>query len=309
MKMIQNSIKYLILGMPFLALTAFGQSSSDAYRVETFSVSDSPRVEIRTSGGFIEVHGNDGDEVIVEMYVRYGNRYLKSDDTDLSNFEITIEKRGDRVVAEARSIRSRSGWFISGRTESISFRLYVPEGAEVEGRTSGGNVSARNISNKVYLSTSGGRVTATDLSGRAELKTSGGTLQLTDIDGVLNARTSGGSIAASGINGTAELNTSGGNITLEKISARMIARTSGGNIRAELSEFKENLELSTSGGNIVIRVPEQKHYNLDLRGQRVNTTLENFTGEFARNRIIGKVGDGGPLLSARTSGGSVSISN
>lgn len=301
-------VSLLVLAQSGL-FTLYAQSSDDAYRTEMFVVNTTPSVEIRTSGGFIEVQGSTGEEVLVEMFVSLRGRYLQPSDTDLSNVEIIIEQDGERIRAEARSTGSSSRWFGLGSSESVSFRVTVPEGAIVDGRTSGGSVSAKGLTNAVYLTTSGGSVTASDLTGTAELRTSGGTLQLDRIDGTLKASTSGGSIRANDIKGAADLSTSGGTIRLENIDAKMNARTSGGSIRANLASAVHDLELRTSGGNIVITLPETEHFDLDLRGQRVHTTLRNFSGEVTRNRVSGKMGNGGPFISARTSGGSVTISH
>jgi hypothetical protein len=47
---------------------------------------------------------------------------------------------------------------------------------------------------------------------------------------------------------------------------------------------------------------------LDLRGSRVSTQLENFSGDMEDDDVEGTINGGGPLLSARTSGGTVSVS-
>lgn len=284
------------------------QSDEDAYRIDVFSTSETPLVDIRTSGGSIEVNGHSGNQVEVKMFVKQGRQYLTPDDTDLSDFEITIEQEGDRVVAEAR--KDDEGWtsfFRSGRNISISFHVMLPENSVVDGRTSGGSVSAKNIHNQLSLRTSGGSITAEQISGEADLRTSGGSISLEDIYGEMNARTSGGSISAANIRGESDLRTSGGSIRLENIAAKLSARTSGGSIRAHLSEFNDDLSLRTSGGSIRINMPYTEHFNIDLRGGRVNTELRNFTGESGRNRISGKVGEGGPALTARTSGSTVSL--
>lgn len=308
-----KAIKWIFATPLFLVLfgtaIACAQSASDAYRTETFTVSSSPSVEVKTSGGFVEVIGSDSEQVIVEMFVSRRNRYLKESDTDLSNFEIVIEQSGDAVRVEARRRGTLTGRLRGSVNEAISFRVTVPREAVVEGSTSGGRVSATGLLNQVSLTTSGGSVNASDISGSADFKTSGGSIALEKISGSLRAQTSGGSIRASNIEGVAEVTTSGGSITLEKISAKMSARTSGGSIRANLAEFVQDVELRTSGGNVTITIPELENYSLDIRGQRVNTTLQNFSGEMSRDRIRGNIGEGGPLLSARTSGGRVSISH
>lgn len=300
-------IAFSVLVFSFFS-TAGAQSADDAYRTELFSSSQSPEVEISTSGGSINVIGHDRREVVVEMYARRGNRYLTPSDTDLSDYEISIEKNGDYVLASAR--REDGTWnrlFGSNRNISISFRVYVPHAALVDGRTSGGSVSAEQMTNRVSLKTSGGSVSAENISGTADFRTSGGSISIENADGEISARTSGGSIRVNGLRGEAELSTSGGSVRLENIDAKMSAKTSGGGIEAHFLTFNDDINLRTSGGSIRIDIPESENYDLNLKGQRVRTNLRNFTGQAERDLITGRVGSGGPELSARTSGGSVRL--
>lgn len=296
-----------VIAIGYLGLVSdvTAQNRADAYRVDEFDTSDSPAVIVETSGGFVEIIGTDGSEVVSEMFVRQGRRYLDASDTDLSDFNIEIEKRGDevRVIAEQKGSRI----FSMSRRPSVSFRVYVPYNAIASGRTSGGYVSASDLTNGIDLRTSGGSVTAKNISGEIELRTSGGRIEIENLSGSIDARTSGGSIEANQISGVAELSTSGGSIELSNIDAKISARTSGGSIRASLDTFEEDADLRTSGGNIRIELPEAENFDLELRGQRVNIELRNFTGQAERDNIKGYVGSGGPLLSARTSGGSVYV--
>lgn len=284
------------------------QDRNNAYRVDTFTPTSSPALELLTSGGSLEVIGHDENEIIIETYVRRGSRYLDPSDTDLSEFDLEIDQDGDVVRAEA--IREDSGFsiFRGSRNISISFKAYVPVHTEVNGRTSGGSVTARNLMNDVNLRTSGGSITVESIDGNAVVHTSGGGISIDDFAGAIEARTSGGSISVNGLQGIGDLRTSGGSIKLENISAKLDARTSGGSIRAELRSLYDDVDLRTSGGSIRIDLQGATDFDLNLRGNRVNTQLRNFSGEFENNRIVGKIGDGGPVISARTSGGSVSLS-
>lgn len=284
------------------------QSAEDAYRTEAFSTSASPAVNISTSGGFVNVLGHDENVVRVEMYVRRGRQYLTPAQTDLSDFDITINHQNDEVTAYAKKEKGNwLGLLSSNNNLSVSFKVYVPQAAVVDGRTSGGSVSGENLANQLNLRTSGGSVTAKHIEGEADLRTSGGSITLEDIHGTIDAKTSGGSIQAENISGVANLRTSGGSIRLEDVSAKLSAHTSGGTIRTYLSTFANDIDLKTSGGSIRIDLPSTADFNVDLSGQRVITELKNFTGESGKRSVRGQMGEGGPLIKAKTSGGSVSL--
>jgi len=307
-----ENIKEFLFCMLAMLLTLFSslvaQDTHEAYRSEIFSTDAGPSVVIETSGGYIQVFGHDENEVKVDMIVRRGNRTLSTSDTDLSDFEIEIKQEGNTVYATAKRESSGLGrWFGSGSNISVSFVVHAPTGSVVEGRTSGGSVTAKKLNNNVSMRTSGGSVTAEAISGTADLRTSGGSISLKNIEGTLSARTSGGSIRADGLTGNSELRTSGGSIHIENSGGAISAHTSGGSIRAHMLEFSNDLDFNTSGGSIRVQVPETEHFDLDLRGSRVEMTLRNFTGDTERNRISGKIGDGGPKIAARTSGGTVRV--
>lgn len=307
-----KNIKTFLLGLMAMLLALFSslaaQNTTDAYRSEIFSAGAEPSVIIETSGGYIQVNGHNENEVRVDMIVRRGNRTLSPSDTDLSEYEIEIKQDGNTIYATAsRETGGFSRWFGSGSNISISFIVHTPVGSVIDGRTSGGSVTATNLKNNVSLRTSGGSVTAEAISGTTDLRTSGGSITLTDIEGNLTARTSGGSIRADGLSGNSDLRTSGGSIRIESSRGEISAHTSGGSIHAQMLEFANDLNFTTSGGSIRVQIPSTDHFDLELRGSRVNMTLQNFTGNTERNRITGRIGEGGPKITARTSGGTVSV--
>lgn len=305
---IYTSVTALLIMLLCMFSSVFAQSPDDAYRIETFSVNDLPTVQIETSGGSIKTIGHAENSVRVEMYVRRSNRYYSPSDTDLDDFEINISQSGNTVTASAERENSGiGGWFTNNHNFSISFVVYTPSESIVNGGTSGGSVSAENITHTLHLRTSGGSVKADKVSGEVSLRTSGGSISLTDSDGTIDARTSGGSINLDRTYGNINVRTSGGGIRVTDSGGTLSARTSGGSIRADLGEVTGDLDLRTSGGSIRIHVPGEAGYDLNLRGNRVNVDLVNFTGSSERNSIEGSMNGGGYKITARTSGGSVNL--
>lgn len=306
-----EKIKTLILSVLTLVMGVFStvsaQSSSDAYQTETFSVENSPSVTINTSGGHIDVVGHSDNEVRVEMYVRKGNRYYSTSGTDLDDYEITIEKSGNSVTASAKKENSRGRWFRSGDNFSISFKVFTPESSLVEARTSGGHISAENLQNDLSARTSGGHINVDGIVGLMDLRTSGGHIEILNSNGNADARTSGGHIRAENSQGNLNLRTSGGHINLNEFQGAVSGRTSGGSITANFLELTGNLDLRTSGGSIRIKVPDEEGYDFNLSGNRVDVSLQNFTGDSRRGRIVGKMNGGGYSVQAKTSGGSVIV--
>src|SRR5699024_7786715 len=156
--------------------------------------------------------------------------------------------------------------------------------------------------------TSGGHISIQKLAGNQQLKTSGGHLKISQVEGTVDASTSGGHINVDGSSDELMLKTSGGHITLTDVGGEIEAKTSGGNITADLNTIVDQAKLKTSGGNIFITIPENTALDLDLKGSYVNASLDNFSGTTDRNEIEGEFNGGGPELSAKTSGGVVTLS-
>ncbi|MES2731427.1 MAG: hypothetical protein V4714_06750 [Bacteroidota bacterium] len=293
------------------------------YLTKEFTLNGDGNLHVETSGGNITVVGGSGNQVKVEMFARLnGNR--DSDKTEvkeeLDKYDITIKQDGNTITATAK----RKASFRSQRSHlSLSFSLYTPanmasqletSGGNIslanltgtqEAETSGGNITTENLKGNLSLETSGGNLTSTNVSGDVKMETSGGNIRLTKCHGKWNAQTSGGNIDVTDAQGELKVATSGGQINLKGMSGSLDARTSGGGIEADIVELGKYLTLETSGGSIEATIPGGKGLDLDLEGDRVKTTLNNFSGTSEKDRIVGKMNGGGIPVKMTTSGSTV----
>jgi len=304
----QTSNLYGIIAVIALAFAPLAVNASkvfdDPFLTKTFNLS-SGELYVSTSGGSIKVEGGNGNQVKVEMYVK-SNRYGEDKIREIldEDYEIRIEKNGSRIEAVAK--REGSGWSWNGI--SISFVIYTPKDFACELNTSGGSLSISGVTGKSHeLRTSGGSITAEDMSGRLDAVTSGGSITISDYKGDIDAKTSGGSIKLEDIVGDLEVTTSGGGIRINDVQGSVYATTSGGSINADISKLEDQLILKTSGGSVHATIPSGLGLDLDLRGNRVNTSLNNFSGESKSDRVRGTVNGGGIDVQLATSGGSVNL--
>jgi DUF4097 and DUF4098 domain-containing protein YvlB len=296
-------ISPLLLGLFIMSFShlAFAQSPVAS---QEFTVGDYAEVEVSTSGGQIEVIGKNTTKVTVNAIAYVNGR--RSSNANLDNWSITIEEIQGKIVAKAEK-DSNMGWLRGGNNVSIAFEIETPVNTELSARTSGGSVSIENLSGNQFARTSGGNMEANNIQGNVELRTSGGAIRIENIEGQAEVATSGGSIRARKVTQGLKARTSGGSLNLQEISGSLEAKTSGGSIEVFLINPIEYIEVSTSGGNVTIEVPENLGYDLELTGSRVRTELRNFTGSSSRDAIRGAMNGGGIPLKARTSGGSVSL--
>lgn len=300
----------LLLMIPVLAAndSAENTGKEEPYRVESFNIDGPGTLDVKTSGGHITVEGSSSNTVRVEMYVKKNGRNLQPEDINLEDWEINITQSGNSIKATAKRENGGNwGFFGNNNNFSISFVVYTPKEMSTNLKTSGGHIKTRGLNGDQKMSTSGGHLKLANLKGTIDARTSGGHINISDVSGDLEARTSGGHIEVNNSEGTLRVKTSGGHITLADVSGSVKASTSGGHIKADLKSINQFVDLRTSGGNVKIRVPEDMGFDLNLRGSYVRTNLKNFSGEVDRNEVEGKLNGGGAKISARTSGGTVSL--
>lgn len=280
------------------------KSMDDPFISRSFNLS-SGQLDVSTSGGSIRVEGENSNKVVVEMYVKSSKHSdEKIKEIVEEDYEISIEQSGSKVVAVAK--RTAKNWSNNGI--SISFVVHTPKDFACNLHTSGGSLKISGVIGKSHsMTTSGGSITAEDMSGDLDATTSGGSINVEDFNGNLDARTSGGSINLEDIMGDIDVSTSGGGIKISDVSGSIHATTSGGSINADISSLKDQLVLKTSGGSVRATIPSGLGLDLDLRGNRVNTSLSNFSGESKSDRVKGTVNGGGIEVMLATSGGSVNL--
>jgi DUF4097 and DUF4098 domain-containing protein YvlB len=325
-----------ILGVCLLASSAAAQAAEKRLD-RTFTVAPGGRLTIESDGSDLRVEGTSGNQVEVHVL-------LKGSERTLERMTLTAEQSGDDVAVSAKRGLDKwtdffGGWSLDGKVEvkvphnyNIDIRtaggdIVVAQlqgdargktsGGDikltemhgpVEMQTSGGDVRAEQIEGNTRLGTSGGDVDVTRLTGDLDAKTSGGYIHLSDISGRVVARTSSGNVVASGIRGDSELKTSGGDIRAT-IDGKIMAHTSGGNVTAELVGANRGISVSSSGGDLTVRVPKNTtgELNAATSGGSVRTELPVTTTEMGEHKLTGTINGGGNEIYARTSGGSIKI--
>ncbi len=298
------SIAFLVL---FLSFNNFSiaQSDSDIYTNASFS-HPSPELEISTRGGSVRVMGDDVTSTEVRVFVRQGRSYLSKSDISKEDLGLEMYIEGDKIIITSSYAGRSRGWFSS--TPSVSYHIVTPKSAKVNGTTSGGSMRAENIHGDLNYKTCGGSIRVNNASGEVSLSTSGGSIRIETVKGNLSANTSGGSIRVTDATGNINVRTSGGSLRMDNIDGTLRGKTSGGSIRANVTRITGALDLETSGGSISLTLPyDNEGYNFDLRGNRVNVDLKQFTGTAERNSVSGKMYDGKNSVRARTSGGTVTV--
>ena len=330
-------------GLPFVTLKA-----QSPYMQKSFPRESVHEVRAETSGGNISVSGETSGEARIEVYIKPSNgrdRDMSKEEIEKKlhdQFDLIVEVEGGVLKAVAKHKEHFMNW---NNSLSISFVIHAPQnsssalrtsggnidikglsgtedfrtsggnlnveqlGGKITGRTSGGNVTIINSKDNIDLQTSGGNMHAERCEGTIRLQTSGGNVHLKGLKGNIRATTSGGEVEGGDISGELQARTSGGNVNFENMAGSLAASTSGGNIHVSMTDPGKYVDLSNSGGDITLVLPQGKGLDLNISGEQVHSTaMNNFKGDLDKHRINGTLNGGGVPVKIDGNSGSVHLS-
>jgi DUF4097 and DUF4098 domain-containing protein YvlB len=315
-----------------------------AYQTKTFNAESFMKVDIKTSGGHINVEGGAEKNATVKVKIK-GNNGLnglsKSEIEDrLQQYDLKIAVENNTLICEAKP-KGKMDW---RNSLSISFELKVPSEINLSAITSGGSISLMGLNGQLDFKTSGGSLVLENLKGNVMGKTSGGSISLMNGKGDVNLKTSGGSIQVENAKGDINLMTSGGSLNLKNLKGKVVAKTSGGSIRVDnadggldvatsggginLNQIKGNLSATTSGGgidakditlgetltlktssgNIHVDLPFNKGMDLNIKGSRIKSAkLKEVSNSLDKGYVKGRVNGGGTAVTISASSGTVYV--
>jgi len=184
----------------------------------------------------------------------------------------SMEKTDEMVKVTGKRKSSFSSWFSN---MNVEVEIKVPAQFNLD------------------ISTAGGDIKCGGITGKAELNSSGGDIWADKFSGIIN------------------VSTSGGNIFLFCRDAQIDAETSGGDVTLEYEGENKGIELSTSGGDIEVKVPKEFTASMELStsGGDVSCSLNmSNVKKSSGSRLVGDLNGGGQKLSAHTSGGDITVS-
>ncbi len=310
-----------------LPLGGYSQDDKVPTVTKTFDMDQPGTLNASSSGGSVTVKNHDQKSVIIQAFVRANGRLLSPTDPSLKDvledIDLNFAKNGSEVTAKVDRKSHINLWNNVG----VSLTIMVPRemscnvsssggGLKISGvsgthsfSSSGGGVQLENVSGNTKAKSSGGGVKAVNLNGDVHLSSSGGGVSLEGAHGNVYLRSSGGGVDLSDIHGNVDASSSGGGVSVSGEGGSVRATSSGGSVKVNLIKLTGELSLQSSGGGIdaVIRDGDKLGLDLDLRSDRVNIDLHNFSGTSEKNRVNGTMNGGGIRLNMHASGGNVNV--
>jgi hypothetical protein len=331
---------FLLLIMASPVFFASAQDNRTPYFTKSLTADGVKAVFAQTSGGSITVSGAAGEPARIEVYVTGNNDESYSKEEIKKRLEedyiLDIDVNNNELHVTAKNRRNNINW---RKHLNIGFKIYVNKQTTthlntsggsihldnltgnqnfgtsggslhldkltgvIKGETSGGSINVSNSKPEIDLETSGGSIHANNCQGNIRLETSGGSLQLEDLKGTIRATTSGGSVNGSNVDGELVTGTSGGSVNLSGISGSLDASTSAGGMHVQMLRVGKYVKLDANSGHVDLELPGKQAMNIDVRGDRVNFNANgNFVGEKEKERVLGKLNGGGPLVEVRGDG-------
>jgi DUF4097 and DUF4098 domain-containing protein YvlB len=266
---------FLIYSLPVQYILADG-----IIKEQTLSTSQGKTLNVKADCGDVTVSTWNKSEAYIKIS---GNDNAK----DNMTFKIS-EKDGDIFVT-------------AGKSQGVEALKNVNLKIEV------------NIPDKfnTSIATAGGDITLGDLTGSVNMKTAGGDIDLRNINGNANLKTAGGDVKIESINGNVSAKTAGGNINITASDGSIKAKTAGGDITIKYNGEIQGMDLSTSGGNVNLYIPENSSAKVELTATsgEINSDfpLTSNVNKLVNHKMSGDIGSGGELIKCKTLGGNISL--
>jgi DUF4097 and DUF4098 domain-containing protein YvlB len=192
-------------------------------------------------------------------------------------------------------------------------------------------VNARRVGGRVAIETSYRDVAVAEASGDVTVKNEHGEVAVSDTHGAVSVQTSYQGVTLAGIGGPADVTVSHGGLHAEKLAGGIRARVEGDDVT--LDGFKGGVEVEASragvrlvpdgpladavrvtahNGSIRFEVPPDSRFELEAVAKRGEVEFKDLPGftvlESGKERIVGRMGEGGLAVKLEAERGDVSLS-
>lgn len=324
---IRPAIIALSLVVLLTAVPAFASDAKGGF-TKTLTVTGPADVDVSTGSGNVTINPGSGNTLTIRATITANDRWFGSESLSAAEKVRRLEQNppvvqnGNSITIgkiEERELRNNV---------SISYDITLPAASKVRSQTGSGDQYVSGVNGTVRLSAGSGNVTAKEIGDEARISTGSGDIRLNNIKGRVYASAGSGTVEAYGIGGgfvgetgsgdiryeqtapgSVTAKTGSGNVTLRGVKGGLEAHTGSGDIDAE-GDVKADWQAHTGSGNISLRLPKGAAFDVDARSSSGSVTVDHpvtMQGAMKRNRIQGKVGAGGMLVSVESGSGDIHI--
>lgn len=314
----------VVAGLVAVPAVAAGQELGRFER--TLTVSAPVVLSVVSGSGSVDVRSGPDGTVRIVGIVRAADRWRTSEQES---------QRAVRAVEANPPIVQEGGRIDVGRIDdediarrvSISYEVVVPRTTRVTSRTGSGSLKVGALAGPVSVSTGSGSVDVGAIDdgvevttgsgsvkveggrGRVGISTGSGTVHAGAIDGDVHIRTGSGAIHVERVSGgTADLRSGSGSLAVRRLDGGLIANTASGSISVS-GIPRRDWTVSSSSGQLTLRIPSGTSFRIQANSSsgRIETDHDLQSRTVGRRELTGTAGEGGPLVTARTSSSRIAI--
>jgi DUF4097 and DUF4098 domain-containing protein YvlB len=304
----KNTILTTTLAALLVASSAWAQREERFNR--TLDVGPNAALSIGNIAGDIQVEGGTGSSIVIDAVKSVED---EGDAEDLKSVEIDVSQLGNRVRVSTEHTGSGRH---HGDHVSVSYRVKVPKGTDVEIQSVSGNVVLTGVAGAADAQSVSGDVRVTDVSELVQAKSVSGNVE------VLRARSArhadiesvSGEVLVQDIEAS-ELTVSSvsGDVRLQGVSSR---RASLESVSGDL-EYTGSIaasgryEFQTHSGDVVLTIGDQVGFELEastFSGEiESDFTLKTTSKGHKGRSLSAVVGDGNAFIEASTFSGDIRL--
>lgn len=323
----------LALAALFFLISAPRATASDATGsfTRTLKVNGTVDLDVTTGSGNITIKSGDNSDVYISAKIRannnnswFGNGGGLSAEEKVKRIEAhpPIEQNGNAIRIghlEDRDLR---------QNVSISYEITVPIETKAHAQTGSGDQVIQDIRGPLRAQTGSGNIRVTKIGDETRVSTGSGDVHIETVKGRVYANTGSGTIRAHRVSGGFSAETGSGDVTLEQDApGDVVAKTGSGRVKLQNvhggveartgsgeveinGEPTSTWEIHSGSGSIHLRLLSQAGFDIDARSSSGSVTVNRpvtVQGTMKRNRVQGKVGAGGVLLSLETGSGDIRL--
>jgi hypothetical protein len=192
----------------------------------------------------------------------------------------------------------------------VNFKVAIPRKFNLDLRT-GGSATVNNVDGTVKASTVGGSLTLKNVTGSLTASSKGGALTIGNVGGDLEARCVGGAATIGQVGGRVTSTTEGGSLWIKEAGDGVDATVTGGSVTAYLPKTPHSdCKMTANAGTIELRLGESVAATIDAAwtsgGIMSDFKIASKEGKKG-NSLKGDINGGGPLITLRTTAGSIHL--
>lgn len=262
-------------------------------------------LHLDNSNGSVQISGWDRNTIDIS-----GTKYAP-DTAGLGDVQVKASVHGSSATIE--TIAPRNSFHGS---YGATYVIHVPRKTALEHlQTTNGSVSVDDLQGGGKVTSTNGRIAISHATGDYNVQTTNGAINLDQCDGMFRAESSNGSIKGTLGAGSISAETTNGPVdfTIDKPQdgQKMRASSTNGSVVLALAQFHDNaIKADTTNGSITLRLPSGINAELEARTSQASIKSDlpiTMTGEISKRHLSGKLGQGGPLISAETNNGSIHL--